>query len=202
MIFTQTTDPDEIPAAKHLLYNFYIKKMGWQFPKDTPTGWIITEVKGRKILDDRYHDTSRWYIGHRKGKVEACLRILRKTADSPLDVEHYNTTPAFRAFLATPAQYVELNRFGFIHEDRILYYMLNFWKLILKDALREGWTLIITNGFGDSERFARVGLSPIPGATFKYHPDDTNTVSTFGILTEDIHRILKNCQQILHQEKW
>jgi hypothetical protein len=201
MIFTHTTSPEEILAAKHLLYNFYIKRMGWQFPKDAPTGWTITEVNGRKILDDRYHDTSRWYVGHRDGKVEVCLRVLHKTADSPLDVEHYNTTPAFEAFLATPAHYVELNRFGFIHEDRIFDYMLNFWILILEEGLREGWTFVVTNGFGNSERFTRVGLSPIPGAAFKYHPDDSNIVSTFGIPPEDIPRILNNCRQILQHEE-
>ena len=198
MIFTYTTNPDDIIAAKHLLYDFYIKRMGWQFPKDTPTGWTIKEVNGQNILDDCYHDTSRWYIGRQDGKVETCLRVLRKTAESPLDVEHYNATPAFKAFLAQPAQYAEINRFGFFYEEHILYYMLNFWTRILEDALREGWTLVVTNGFGDSERFARVGLSPIPDATFKYHPDDTNTVSTFGIPTADIPRILKNCRQILH----
>jgi hypothetical protein len=197
MVFGPVKDNAEIFEAKKLLYDFYICRMGWTLPQNTPTGWVIKEVNGEKILDDRYHATCRWYVGKHNGQIEACVRVLRKTPTSPLDIEHYNHTPAFAQFMAEHSRSVELNRFGMIHERDIFYYMLNFWSIILEEAQRQQWTIVVGNSLGRSERFDLLEIPRIDGATFKYHESDANEVKTYGITLDQIPRIMTNCRNLL-----
>jgi hypothetical protein len=195
--FRRAENTHEILEAKQLLYDFYIRRMGWTLPQNTPTGWMIRKVKGYTILDDRYRETSRWYVGKNNGQIEACLRVLYKTPTSPLDIEHYNHTPAFTQFMREHPDCVELNRFGLLHEHDIFYDMLNFWLLILDEAQREQWTIVVGNSLGHAERFVLLEIPQLDDATFKYHESDVNEVNTYAITADQIPRIMVNCQNML-----
>ena len=85
------SDIDSINLAKRLLYEVYIREMGWKFREDGPTGFRAEKDKQNKpILCDAFDESSIWFGAYKEGELIGVTRaVQRNNFLGKLDIELY-----------------------------------------------------------------------------------------------------------------
>jgi hypothetical protein len=189
-------DEKNIFQAKRFLYEQYITNMGWELPKNSPTGWFVEEIDGQKLLDDCYAGSSIWYAGlNNKNVINCCIRLIVRIKSSNLDIENYNFTNGLKKFINKNSNCVELTRFAYEIKDFFSYYYCSLLKSIFRDAVSEKWTIILTDGLGNKELYRHLEIPKIQGASFRYSNTDKEEISTYGFTYREVTKLITNCKK-------
>lgn len=84
-------DGQSINSAKRLLYEVYIREMGWSFREDSPTGFRVDkDDQNQPILSDAFDDSSIWFGAYKEGDLIGVTRaVQRNNSLGKLDIELY-----------------------------------------------------------------------------------------------------------------
>ena len=89
-------DPSSVDDARHLLYQVYVREVGWQTNPETecPTGFYIgSDKNGRGLLCDVFDENAIWFGAYTEDNelVGVARAVNRKNKTGKLDLELYNS---------------------------------------------------------------------------------------------------------------
>lgn len=86
-------DSASLDDARHLLYQIYIREVGWQTNPECPTGFYVgSDENGRGLLCDVFDKDAVWFGAYDGNELIGVARAVhRKNKTGKLDLELYNS---------------------------------------------------------------------------------------------------------------
>lgn len=166
--------PQEILAAKALLFSVYTVEMGWVPGAENPSGIRRETVAGIPVLEDAFTSTSTWFGVKCSGRVVACLRALQPFGGL-LEVEAHRSLPL--PLKMARARSFEVNRLCVAPEFRTsTATALLFREAALHLATRDVAYVLTTASPAMEPLLLKLGFVSTDGGMFRYHPADPEPV--------------------------
>jgi hypothetical protein len=196
---------DNIIIAQQLLYEIYIKEMGWKFINNNPSSIRIeTSNDNKKIMTDDYDQHATWVGTFYNEQLVGCGRVVNRDAAGLLEIERYSILNSLREKICVSSvpNLVELNRSAIVqsHRNSII------WPCLLYFAFKycENMSLcaIATTASSRVDQFhSAIGFHQIKGQDFFYHNQDEKSVNVYFADTSNIKQISLNLERILKNKK-
>ncbi len=178
--------PDQVKDAQHLLYEVYIKELGWKLTPNNKIGACCEDNR----LRDAFENTAIWFGAYYKNKLIGCLRVIPNAAE----VSRYLA-------LSIKPNSVETNRMCIAKEHRR--------SLVIALMTLKGFFYCIKNGYTTVYgtvapktvgRLLRLGWQRT-GIEFKYEVSDPETCVLLSLSITKIGVILYILRSILDLAK-
>ena len=175
-------DSNLIEDASALLYEVYIKQLGWQFSPDNPSQIRVEIKNNRHILIDRFTDSSVWFGAFDSSTIIGCIRLVRADGNNKLEIEGYKSSHVIQKYLPDNKDYcVELSKAAILKRPGKLRARIRDIMLVAFQYCQEnGYSISISPTNNPIRRILdEIGCPLIKPDAFKYEPHDPSPVSLY-----------------------
>ena len=195
--------PASLIKARALLYESYIKHLGWEIAHDNPSNIKINHTEEHITLTDDYDDLSVWFAINHEDDVIACARLCHNDTNGLLEIERYNNATQILEPLLSEKEtlnIVELNREAIApsYSDQREIYGLLLLKEIFEYCLLNGHSILTTCNIHDwVSIYDLISFKFLDNYTFKYCDSEPLPVMVYLATPKDIRRLLINIDSCL-----
>ncbi len=171
-----------IEDACALLHEIYINQLGWYFLPDNPS-YIRVEIRNnRRILVDRFTNTSVWFGAFDSSTLIGCARLVFADKNNKLEIEGYKSSAIIWPYLPeNKNKCVEFSKAAVLKrpgKPRVR--MRDILLVALKYCQANGYSVSISPGKNPIRTMLDdIGCPLKKKDAFKYEPHDPSPVSFY-----------------------
>ncbi|XP_065054732.1 uncharacterized protein LOC135683415 isoform X2 [Rhopilema esculentum] len=148
----------DVIQAQALIYDVYVREMGWMFAKNNPTGFRIEKSDcGKSLLTDDLEDHSNWFGVFEEDRVVAVARRVHRNAQGHLDLTRYESSKKpqiARAVCPVNNEYVyEIQRCAIAKEYRGTNVIMCVFHYLFLNAAMNNFSIVGTSPVGKMKSF-------------------------------------------------